>query len=140
MAVLYAQLSAVPPSLVSRRPGLPPAVDEVLRRAMAKAPDDRYPSCGQFAAALGTALGYQPPGFGDHLSLAMDHPATEVAWIGTQDARDSRPTQDAAPRPAVPTAPAARPVRARPATPDSAALFSPWPASRYWRREARSAR
>ena len=107
MAVLYAQLSAPPPSLVSRRPGLPPVVDEVLRRAMAKAPDDRYPSCGQFAAALGTALGYQPPGSGNHLSPALDHPATEVAWIGTQDVRDSRPTQDAAPQPAVPAAPAA---------------------------------
>ena len=107
MAVLYAQLSAAAPSLASRRPGLPPGVDEVLRRAMAKAPDDRYPSCGQFAAALGTALGYQPPGSDDHLSPALDHPATEVAWIGTQDVRDSRPTQDAAPRPPVPAAPAA---------------------------------
>ena len=106
MAVLYAQLSTPPPPLASRRPGLPPGVDEVLRRAMAKAPDDRYPSCGQFAAALGAALGYQPPGSGDHLSLALDHPATEVAWISTRDARDSRPTQDAAPRPAVPAAPA----------------------------------
>ena len=107
MAVLYAQLSAAPPSLVSRRPGLPPGVDEVLRRAMAKAPDDRYPSCGQFAAALGNALGHQPPDSGNHLSPALDHPATEVAWIGTQGVRDSRPTQDAAPGPAVPTAPAA---------------------------------
>jgi WD40 repeat protein len=96
MAVLYAQLSAAVPSLASRRPGLPPGVDEVLRRAMAKAPDDRYPSCRQFAAALGIALGYQPP----------DHPATEVAWIGTQDVRNYRPTQDAAPGPAVLTAPA----------------------------------
>ncbi len=102
MAVLYAQLSAAPPSLASRRPGLPPGADEVLRRAMAKAPDDRYPSCGQFAAALGTALGYQPPGSGEQLSLALDHPATEVAGIRPRDVRDSPPTQDATPRPAVP--------------------------------------
>jgi WD40 repeat protein len=107
MAVLYAQLSAAPPSLVSRRPELPPGVDEVLRRAMAKAPDDRYPSCGQFAAALGTRLGYQPPGSGEHLGLTLDHPVTEAAWIGAQDARDSRPTQDAVPQPAGPTAPPA---------------------------------
>jgi len=105
MAVLYAQLWAAPPSLVSRRPGLPPGVDEVLRRAMAKVPEDRYPSCGQFAAALGTALGYRPPGFGDHLSPALNHPVTEVARIGTEDLRDSRPTQDATPQPAVPAAP-----------------------------------
>src|SRR5579859_8034404 len=106
MAVLYAQLSAEPPSLASRRPGLPPGADEVLRRAMAKAPDDRYPGCGQFAAAFGTALGYQPPGSGDPLSPAPDHPTTEVARITTPDVRESRLDQDATPPPAAPAAPA----------------------------------
>ena len=59
MAVLYAHLSADPPRLTSRRPGLPPAVDDVLLRALAKAPEDRYASCGEFADALRTALGLQ---------------------------------------------------------------------------------
>jgi serine/threonine-protein kinase len=106
MAVLYAQLSAAPPSLAARRPGLPPGVDDVLQQAMAKAPDDRYPSCGRFAAALGGALGYQPPGSSDELSLTLDHPATEVARIRSRDAGDFRPTQDAEPQPATPAAPA----------------------------------
>ena len=35
----------------------PPAVEDVLRIAMAKAPDDRYQSCDDFAAALTTASG-----------------------------------------------------------------------------------
>ncbi|MBF6340695.1 hypothetical protein IU450_33100 [Nocardia abscessus] len=39
------------------RPALPPGVDEVVARALAKDPDHRYPSCGELAAALGTALG-----------------------------------------------------------------------------------
>ena len=57
MAVMYAHLSAPPPMLTSLRPGLPPDVDEIIRRALAKAPEDRYPSCGEFADALRIALG-----------------------------------------------------------------------------------
>ena len=57
MAVMYAHLSAPPPMLTSLRPGIPPEVDEIMRRALAKAPEDRYPSCGEFADALRIALG-----------------------------------------------------------------------------------
>ena len=57
MAVMYAQLSEPPPMLASLRPSLPPEVDEVMQRALAKAPEDRYPSCGEFADALRIALG-----------------------------------------------------------------------------------
>jgi serine/threonine protein kinase len=57
MAVMYAQLSAPPPMLTSLRQGLPLAVDDVMQRALAKAPEDRYASCGDFADALRIALG-----------------------------------------------------------------------------------
>jgi serine/threonine protein kinase len=59
MAVLYAQLSTPPPLLTSRRPELASAVDKVLVRALAKAPGDRYASCGEFADALRMAFGLQ---------------------------------------------------------------------------------
>ncbi len=52
MAVMWAQLNAAPPRLTSFRPDLPPAVDQVLARALAKAPADRYASCLAFSTAL----------------------------------------------------------------------------------------
>jgi len=60
MAALYAHLFAPPPRVTSVRPDLPDAVDEVLARALAKAPEDRYGSCGAFADALREALGVEP--------------------------------------------------------------------------------
>jgi len=60
MAVIYAHLSLPPPSLASRRPDLPSAADDVLARAMAKVPQDRYPSCREFADALRQTFGLEP--------------------------------------------------------------------------------
>jgi len=60
MAVLYAHLYAPPPRVTSVRPDLPGAVDQVLARALAKAPAERYGSCGAFADALRDALGVEP--------------------------------------------------------------------------------
>jgi serine/threonine protein kinase len=61
LTVMYAQLYAPPPAATARRPDLPAAVDLVLATALAKDPADRYPTCGQFAEELRTALGL-PPG------------------------------------------------------------------------------
>jgi len=63
MAVIHAQAFDQPPSLTSLRPGLPPAVDPVLARALAKAPADRYPTCQDFAESLRAALGLPPYGY-----------------------------------------------------------------------------
>jgi serine/threonine-protein kinase len=60
MAVLYAHLSVPPPRLTEARPELPDAVNQVLARALAKEPDDRYDSCGAFADALREALSLEP--------------------------------------------------------------------------------
>ena len=45
-----------PPAASERNRALPPAVDAVLARGMAKRPEDRWPSAQDFAGALETAL------------------------------------------------------------------------------------
>ena len=55
--VMYGVVSGPAPTVTSRRPELPDAADSVFARALAKAPGDRYASCGEFAEALSTALG-----------------------------------------------------------------------------------
>ena len=55
-ATLWAHLNDPPPS-VSSIPHVPEAFDEVLRRAMAKDPTDRYPSAGDLGRAALLAAG-----------------------------------------------------------------------------------
>jgi predicted ATPase/class 3 adenylate cyclase len=60
MAVMYAHVAEPPPLLGSWRPDLSAVADQVLARALAKAPASRYATCREFADALREALG-QPP-------------------------------------------------------------------------------
>jgi serine/threonine protein kinase len=59
-ALLWAHLSEAPPPVSECRPGLPEEVDDVIWTAMAKAPEDRYASAGEFANALTAALDTAP--------------------------------------------------------------------------------
>jgi outer membrane protein assembly factor BamB len=56
VAIIYAHVSEPPPSLLARRPDLPAAAGAVLARALAKAPQDRFGSCQEFAGALRRSL------------------------------------------------------------------------------------
>jgi YVTN family beta-propeller protein len=51
-AVMHAHLVATPPAPTATRSDLPPAIDTVVARALAKRPRDRYPSASAFATAL----------------------------------------------------------------------------------------
>jgi hypothetical protein len=53
--VLDAHLHDTAPVLSAARPGLPPALDEALARALAKDPEARYGTAGALAAAFRTA-------------------------------------------------------------------------------------
>ncbi len=60
VAVLYAHVNEPPPVLTGKRPELPPAIDPVVAKAMAKRPEERYESAGALAqdareALVGTA-------------------------------------------------------------------------------------
>jgi YVTN family beta-propeller protein len=57
IAVVYAHLEEVPPKPSVRRPELPEEIDEVVARAMAKRPSERYATCTQLVDAARTALG-----------------------------------------------------------------------------------
>jgi hypothetical protein len=70
LAVMWAQLSAPPPALTSARPDLPAAVDQVMFRGLAKIPEERYPSCRAFAAALQEACGVSPAELQPHAAQA----------------------------------------------------------------------
>ncbi len=60
LAILHAHTFAPPPRITRKRPDLPPAVDLVIAKAMAKNPADRYASCAEFSTDLGKALGEAP--------------------------------------------------------------------------------
>lgn len=66
IALLWAHQYDAPPRLTEKRPGVPDALDDVLARALAKSPDERYGSCLAFTAALraaatGGTAGNHPP-------------------------------------------------------------------------------
>jgi Protein kinase domain len=81
MALMWAQLSEPPPVLSERCPDLPPAIDQVIIRALAKAPGDRYRTCREFAAALQAAALVQPRAGAWGASLGQVRPPTEQAYL-----------------------------------------------------------
>ena len=56
VAAIYAHLEDEPPHVTARRPGLPSALDDVVDRALAKDPDERWGSGAQLAGAASATL------------------------------------------------------------------------------------
>jgi Protein kinase domain len=79
VAVIYAHLDDQPPRLSEHRPGLPADLDDVLVRGMAKAKEERFPTCGGFATALRAALGVPRPAVAARSSRAR--PRRTRGWI-----------------------------------------------------------
>ena len=71
-ALIYAQLYSGPPPASSLVEGVPPALDAVIARGMAKDPQDRFPTAGMLAAAAREALLTEAP------TLPPPPPMTEL--------------------------------------------------------------
>ncbi|WP_166427212.1 serine/threonine-protein kinase, partial [Nonomuraea mesophila] len=82
IALLWAHLAEQPTPLSQLRPELPPQVDAVMMRALAKAPEQRYATCAEFVTALREAitgqqddpLGFSGPG-GSSMPNLVPRPA-----------------------------------------------------------------
>jgi len=74
-AIIWAHVEETPAMPTSLRPELPPQIDQVFGRVLAKRPDDRYGSCREFIDAARTALDVSGPGTGSSLT----HSATALA-------------------------------------------------------------
>ena len=89
-----AHATAPIPSATALDPTLPPAVDDVFERGLAKAPDDRFRSCGElvsslqgaFAAAAATTMRVLPPAAAVEASPAA---AAAAAAASAPPARES---------------------------------------------------
>jgi serine/threonine-protein kinase len=88
VATLFAHLNDPVPEATSDRLDLPPAVNHVLATALSKSPDDRYASCGEFAARLRDALlpVLPRPAQAGRNGRPDDHPTREMVGAFTGNA------------------------------------------------------
>ena len=63
VGTMFAHVNEPPPALLEANPKLPPALDPVVEKALAKNPDERHQTAGEFARAAQEALAAAaPPG------------------------------------------------------------------------------
>ena len=106
-AKMWAHVSEPPPSARARRPELSPEIDEVLQRAMAKDPDDRFPSAGDLGrAAVAAAAGRALPAAERSVATGDAAPDTSVSRPQRPVQSPPAPPQGTSPTVAPPPAPA----------------------------------
>ena len=95
-AKLYAHLGKPPPVVSEHRPDAPAALDEVIFRAMAKAPDDRYASAGEvgkaaIAAGTSAATRVSRRRSPETIACERERPRAEVARLAAPPAAAEAP-------------------------------------------------
>jgi serine/threonine protein kinase len=88
IAILFAHVRDEPAPLSDLLQHVPPAVDDVMARALAKKPADRYSSCREFAFDLAVELGVDTAELvsqdsSAHVVVASDDPATRAVVRGS---------------------------------------------------------
>jgi serine/threonine protein kinase len=136
IAKLWAHISNPPPQPSAARAHLVPAFDDVVARATAKDPADRYATAGEMATAAREAIALQqqaqsggsavapPISLGAAAPPAMTPPPTPMpaaaeSWAGTASSTPASapPSGASLPPAAQPTQPSAQPVAPPPAAP-----------------------
>jgi Protein kinase domain len=123
-AVLWAHLQDGAPLVSSLRSDCPQGIDEVIATAMAKAPQDRYGTCGEVVTAL-----RQQVGSGDQVAARRAPGATVVRQVGSAF-RAPAPVPSEQSSPAAPPSPAPgamSPLRIEEARPEGRPAEPPRP-------------
>ena len=134
VAIMYAHMFDDPPKPSTHNTLIPPAVDEVIARALSKSADERYPSCESFmneveiafkerAPSEQTVVATQAPPAAPHEPSPRGEPPTEVP-LGPTVVDDKRPAE-----PTVRTPAAEERAPAESTTPSPAWQEEPQPAS-----------
>ena len=118
-ALMWAHVHDDPPLVSTRRADLPPQVDHIVATAMAKEPDDRYPTCRELALALRAAAG--DPGA-----------AADLAALDSSENSFPARAANTPPAPVVPAGATGTYLSPRPAHARIPATTSPTGQKRWW--------
>lgn len=120
--LMYAHLNLPPPRPSARRPGIPPALDEVIAIGMAKSPDHRYPRAGALGAAARAALAKAASQSARPEAASLSgsgwSTAGTPALARPAPGSQSGPTRTSGPQAPLPPPPSAWPAPAPRSTPD----------------------
>jgi eukaryotic-like serine/threonine-protein kinase len=134
LGLLFRHVDQVPQPPVEINAGLPPSVNQLVLRCLAKQPEQRFASAREVASAIEAALSElgHPPGTGTGGSPASTGTWAAAAAAKASPASEPGPAESAEPTAATllahPTAPSAQETTAGPAAPAGA---KPGPGPRY---------